>query len=86
MLAALKGSQVLIFIYGLESRLKVLGWSWAAVLEWILEVEPWRKVASGTGNTFLIQRNFPIWVLISIIAIPCSNRLSKIRIYQNVYE
>ena len=41
-LAALKGSQVLIFIYGLESRLGVLEWSWAAVLEWILEVEPWR--------------------------------------------
>ena len=84
MLAALKGSQVLIFIYGLESRLGVSEWSWAAVLEW----NPGGKVASGTGNTFffLIQRNFPIWVLISIIAIPCSNRLSKIRIYQNVHE
>ena len=42
-LAALKGSQVLIFIYGLESRLGVLEWSLAAVLEWILEVEPWRE-------------------------------------------
>ena len=42
-LAALKGSQVLIFIYGLESRLGVLEWSWAVVLEWVLEVEPWRE-------------------------------------------
>ena len=38
-----KGSQILIFIYGLESRLGVLEWSWGAVLEWILEVEPWRE-------------------------------------------
>ena len=54
---------------------------WSGFLKW----NPGGKVASGTENTFfLIQRNFPIWVLISIIAIPCSNRLSKIRIYQNV--
>ena len=76
-----------LFIYGLESRLGVLEWSWAAVLEWILEVEPWRESCEWNRKYFfLIQRNFPIWVLISIIAIPCSNRLSKIRIYQNVHE
>ena len=56
---------------------------WSGFLKW----NPGGKLASGTGNTFfLIQRDFPIWVLISIIAIPCSNRLSKIRIYQNVHE
>ena len=86
-LAALKGSQDLIFIYGLESRLGV--WSglglpyWSGFLKW----NPGGKVSSGTGNTFFrIQRNIPIWVFISIIAIPCSNRLSKIMIYQDVHE
>ena len=57
---------------------------WGGFLKW----NPGGNVASGTGTIFffLIQRNFPIWVLISIIAIPLSNRLSKIRIYQNVHE
>ena len=59
---------------------------WSGFLKW----NPGGKVATGTGNTsfFRIQRNFPIWVLISFIAIPYSNRLhvSKIRIYQNVHE
>ena len=64
---------------------------WSGFLKW----NPGGNVASGTGTTFfffffffffLIQRNFPIWVLISIIAIPGSNRLSTIRIYQNVHE
>ena len=55
MLAALKGSQVLIFIYGLESRLGVLEWSWAAVLEWILEVEPWRESCEWNRKYFFFN-------------------------------
>ena len=44
---------------------------WSGFLKW----NPGGKVSSGTGITFFrIQRNFPIWVLVSIIAIPCSDK------------
>ena len=42
---------------------------WSGFLKW----NPGGNVASGTGTTFFFffsERNFPIWVLISIIAIP----------------
>ena len=60
-----------MYCMGLRQRLGVLEWSWAVILEWILEVEPWRESLEWNRECkdfFRIQRsqrNFPIWVLIS---------------------
>ena len=64
----------------------VLEWSWAAVLSGFLKWNPGGNVWSGINlYVFRIQKNFQIWVLILIITIPCPNRLSKLRIYQNIH-